>query len=268
MQSSTHSSSLPASGHVCTICNLDFDLRLQLKSHMASMHQSLGGGEAKQPRKEVKPAPVRIIKKVPVSVVKEEEEERMEPAPAPPLKFDETMIEDYNEGEVVEEEDDVEDDEEMADTKPPKHEDEDEVLQDLLARRSSVGLQDDRVVQGGILKQGVREVQESREVQGVRGVQGGRGVLWGGEEDGAWYASSTAVARRFGLRDTGLGLGREAFRLQEDWLAYVCPLLRVANPGARLQHVFILAKAKWFEAQRVKAIRVRKGRKVLVNTMA
>ena len=69
--------------------------------------------------------------------------------------------------------------------------------------------------------------------------------LWGS----AWYASSATIAARFGLTDGPMQLGRQAFPRQADWLAYVGPHPRVANPQARRAHVFMLAKAKWFEAQ-------------------
>ena len=84
--------------------------------------------------------------------------------------------------------------------------------------------------------------------------------LWGG----AWYASSATIAARFGLTDVPMQLGRQAFPRQADWLAYVCPHLRVANPQARRAHVFMLAKAKWFEAQAA-AARLGRGAKVVVN---
>ena len=91
-------------------------------------------------------------------------------------------------------------------------------------------------------------------------------VLWGKEADGAWYASSKTIAARFQLKDVQLKLSKDAFKDQIEWVNYICPYLKTFNPAAKPAHIYILAKAKWFEAQRVQAAQaVRKGRKVMVN---
>ena len=89
--------------------------------------------------------------------------------------------------------------------------------------------------------------------------------LWGSEEDGGWYASSEKIVARFKLKDLVLDLGKEAFPSQVDWMNYICPYLKALNPNAKESHVYILAKAKWFEAQRKWGLKVAKGRKILVN---
>ena len=119
-------------------------------------------------------------------------------------KFDEAMIEDYNEDELVEEE-----------------------------------LEEEAMP----VKQEVKQ------------------ELWGG----AWYASSATLAARFELQDVAMQLGRQAFPRQAEWLAYVCPHLRAANPQARRAHLFMLAKAKWFEADGAAATRLGRGARVVVN---
>ena len=86
--------------------------------------------------------------------------------------------------------------------------------------------------------------------------------LWGSEEDGGWYASSEKIVARFKLKDLVLNLGKEAFPSQVDWMNYICPYLKALNPNAKESHVYILAKAKWFEAQRKRGL---KGRKILIK---
>ena len=207
------------STHVCTTCNIEFDLRLQLKDHMAKMHESLGGSQTKQPRASTvqmelaappkpKIQPIKIVKKVQPAV------EKMEPETP---KFDETMIEDYNEDEVVE----------------------DECLEEMLEAKP--------------VKTEIKDEEKP-------------GQLWGEEADRAWYATSKQISARFRLRDVPLSLGREAFRSQGEWLAYVCPYLRAASPGARPSQVLLLARAKWFEARRSSGQRIARGRKILLNT--
>ena len=92
-------------------------------------------------------------------------------------------------------------------------------------------------------------------------------VLWGREADGAWYASSKRIAARFQLKDVQVSLSKDAFKEQVAWVNYICPYLKTFNPFAKPAHIYILAKAKWFEAQRVQAQAVRKGRKVLLNCL-
>ena len=263
----------PSSSHACNICNIEFDLRFDLRSHTQQHHNQKAlqvpvvkkeeevvkklkqaKVEGKMPvlKKEKKIPAVKVVKKVkkesclavkeevaPVTK-KEEKEVPMEQdtiTSSPAAKFDEAMMEEYDE-------DAVEDEflEELAEKK-------------ILSPQNKLNKQNKETnkQKDGNLK---IERQETKK------------ELWGSEEDGGWYASSDKIVARFKLKDLVLNLGKEAFPSQVDWMNYICPYLKALNPNAKESHVYILAKAKWFEAQRKWGLKVAKGRKIVINKYA
>ena len=211
--------------------------------------------EGKMPvlKKEKKIPAVKVVKKVKKEAFltvkeevapvpkKEEKEVAMEQADtitsSPAAKFDEAMMEEYDE-------DAVEDEflEELAEKK-------------ILSPQKKINKQNKATnkQKDGNLK---IERQETKK------------ELWGSEEDGGWYASSEKIVARFKLKDLVLNLGKEAFPSQVDWMNYICPYLKAVNPNAKESHVYILGKAKWFEAQRKWGLKVAKGRKIVINKYA
>ena len=190
-------------------------------------------------KKEKKIPAVKVVKKVKKEscLAVKEEEVAMEQdtiSSSPAAKFDEAMMEEYDE-------DAVEDEflEELAEKK-------------ILSPQNKSNKQNKATnkQKDGNLK---IERQETKK------------ELWGSEEDGGWYASSEKIVARFKLKDLVLNLGKEAFPSQVDWMNYICPYLKALNPNAKESHVYILAKAKWFEAQRKWGLKVAKGRKILIN---
>jgi len=81
-----------------------------------------------------------------------------------------------------------------------------------------------------------------------------------------WFASSEEICNRFKLRDLSIEIGREGFRGMGDFIHYICTNIRNRNPKARAGHIYILAKAKWFETP-TNINRVRKGKKITVNCL-
>ena len=260
-----------SSSHSCNICNIEFDLRFDLRSHMQQHHnqkalqvpvvkkeeevvkklkQAKVEGKMHLLKKEKKIPAVKVVKKVKKEsclAVKEEEvapvtkmeekEVAMEQdtiSSSPAAKFDEAMMEEYDE-------DAVEDGllEELAEKK-------------ILSPQKKFNKQNKATnkQKDGNLKIDRQETKKE---------------LWGSEEDGGWYASSEKIVARFKLKDLVLNLGKEAFPSQVDWMNYICPYLKALNPNAKESHVYILAKAKWFEAQRKWGLKVAKGRKILIN---
>ena len=260
-------SAQPSSSHACNISNIEFDLRFDLRSHMQHHHNQKAlqvlvvkkeadvvkklkqaKVEGKMPvlKKEKKIPAVKVVKKVKKEAfltVKEEvapvtkkevpmEQDTITSSPA--AKFDEAMMEEYDE-------DAVEDEflEELAEKK-------------ILSPQKKFNKQNKATnkQKDGNLKIDGQETKKE---------------LWGSEEDGGWYAGSDKIVARFKLKDLVLNLGKEAFPSQVDWMNYICPYLKAVNPNAKESHVYILAKAKWFEAQRKRGL---KGRKILINKYA
>ena len=225
----------------------------ELREEVKKLKQAKVEGKMPVLKKEKKIPAVKVVKKVKKEsclAVKEEEvapvtkmeekEVAMEQdtiSSSPAAKFDEAMMEEYDE-------DAVEDEflEELAEKK-------------ILSPQKKFNKQNKATnkQKDGNLK---IERQETKK------------ELWGSEEDGGWYASSEKIVARFKLKDLVLDLGKEAFPSQVDWMNYICPYLKALNPNAKESHVYILAKAKWFEAQRKWGLKVAKGRKIVINKYA
>ena len=227
-----------SSSHACNICNIEFDLRFDLRSHTQQHHNQKAlqvpvvnkeeevvkklkqaKVEGKMPllKKEKKIPAVKVVKKVKEEVApvtkKEEKEVPMEQdtiTSSPAAKFDEAMMEEYDEDAV-----------------------EDEFLEELVEKKilspqKKINKQNKATnkQKDGNLK---IERQETKK------------ELWGREEDGGWYASSEKIVARFKLKDLELNLGKEAFPSQVDWLNYICPYLKALNPNtSKESHVYIL----------------------------
>ena len=157
---------------------------------------------------------------------------------SPAAKFDEAMMEEYDEDAAVE----------------------DEFLEELAEKKILSPQVKFNKQNKATNKQKDRNLKIGRQEKNKE--------LWGGEEDGGWYASSEKIVARFKLKDLVLDLGKEAFPSQVDWMNYICPYLKALNPNAKESHVYILAKAKWFEAQRKWGLKVAKGRKIVINKYA
>ena len=196
-----------SSSHSCNICNVEFDLRFDLRSHMQQHHnqKALQVPVVKKEEevvKKLKQAKVEgkmhLLKKESCLAVKEEEvapvtkmeekEVAMEQdtiSSSPAAKFDEAMMEEYDEDAV-----------------------EDEFLEELVEKKilspqKKINKQNKATnkQKDGNLK--IERQETTKE-------------LWGSEEDGGWYASSEKIVARFKLKDLVLNLGKEAFPSQVD----------------------------------------------------
>ena len=201
-----------SSSHACNICNIEFDLRFDLRSHTQQHHNQKAlqvpvvnkeeevvkklkqaKVEGKMPllKKEKKIPAVKVVKKVKKEAfltVKEEvapvtkKEVPMEQADtitsSPAAKFDEAMMEEYDEDYV-----------------------EDEFLEELAEKKILSPQKKFNKQNKGTNKQKDGNLKIER--------QETKKELWGSEEDGGWYASSEKIVARFKLKDLVINLERK-----------------------------------------------------------
>ena len=307
MQSST-----PSSGYNCTLCNVEFDLRLQLRSHMIQMHNSSGQQQPQNPknqalteedrgetsdRKPLNHDNVEDVVNPPSGILGEikddpenmdtmdeflTEEEKLQLQELVTSSIEEDGVEEslrqpsnemekfHSEQIVKKEVSKIKNSEQVSNNKHDESITMEETtnldpVNNFNSKNTSIKKEKRDDVKDEFLESVERrpniEMDVKKEKHDVR-------VLWGKEADGAWYASSKTIAARFQLKDVQLKLSKDAFKEQIEWVNYICPYLKTFNPAAKPAHIYILAKAKWFEAQRAQSVQaqaVRRGRKVMVN---